>query len=203
MTKTVSKSAKTKPATAKPAPKAAPKAKPAKVDPDLITSAKGTTSGPSKLVVVAGAGTVAIDDNKLTKQLTALCKVGGSLAAVQAYLAQHGKAQPALARGVEARINPHSSKAVQDSRATAQPAKTDPKASKEKLPAKVAKDLDPKAAIKLTAKGAEKLKAGGSAGSILNLSLLSKSADVAKAVALGLKKADITYAVKTGTITLG
>ena len=196
---TKSQSVAKAPASTKPATKA----KPAPKNPDAITQTAPVTSGGNKTAAVAAGGQkVYIDNARIDAQLTKLLTIGGSFKTVQDYLVKHGKPAPALARGVESRTNPHSSKAVQDQRVSAKPAKAE-SAPRTKAPVAVAKDMDGKAAIKLTAKGKAKLDAGGNAGSIANLTTLSKSATVAAAVANGLKKTDITYAVKTGTITVG
>lgn len=172
---------------------------------DVIKVYKKANSNPASplLMVQAADGRVAtFDEGRLTKQLQGLVKVGASFAAVADYLAKHGKAAPALAKGVESRQNPHSSKAVADQRAASKPAaKSKAAPASAKLPPK--SQLDGALVIKLTDKGAAKLKAGGNTGSIANLTLLSKSPTVAKALSNGLKGADISYAVKTGTITLG
>lgn len=89
--------------------------------PDVITSVKGTTSGPDHIVVVAGDNTVLIPRNKLVADLNKLARVGGSLKAVQEYLATHK--QPAkLAHGITGRDAPHSAAAAAESNRAPKPA---------------------------------------------------------------------------------
>jgi hypothetical protein len=188
------------------AKKAAPKMTAEQADKIKVYKKANVNSADSLLMVQAADGrVVTFDEQRMTRQLTALAKVGASFAAVADYVAKHGKQAPVLARGVASNAAPHSAKSVADARGSAKAAQTaKPASAKPAKTASVAKSaLDGALAIKLTAKGIDKLKVGGSTGSIKNLTLLSKSATVAKALANGLKGADITYAAKTGTITLG
>jgi hypothetical protein len=57
--------------------------------------------------------------------------------------------------------------------------------------------------ITLTEKGKEKVKKGGEASSVTNLVALRDAKTVGGAITAGLGMADINYAEKTGTITLG
>lgn len=62
--------------------------------------------------------------------------------------------------------------------------------------------LDEKAKISLTEKGEARLAKGSASGAAANLAVMKKAKTVGKALAEGLKTADITYAVKTGTVEL-
>lgn len=124
-------------------PAKAAKAKPAKLtdeQADVITQSKAVASGRSGIVVdAAGGQSIVIDKDRLTKQLNQLAVVGGSFKAVQAYITAHSsKIAPALAKGIESRANPHSSKAVADDRARNKPAPATkaPVATGSKAPAK-------------------------------------------------------------------
>ena len=107
-----------KAAKAAPAKKAPAKAAKPEVNPDEITYSgpDKTMKNAGKLVVKAGTETIMIDGERLTKQLSQLCGIGKSFAAVKDYMEKHGKSAPALAKGVESRQNPHSAKALADSR---------------------------------------------------------------------------------------
>lgn len=184
------------------APVVAAPAKP-EVDPDAITysGADKTMKHAGKLVVKAGKETVMIDGDKLTRQLSRLCEVGKSFAAVKDYLESHGKQAPALAKGVESRQNPHSAKAVSDSRAKASggaaKVKTGEKApSAAKLPPK---DVDPSAKITATDKGAAKV---AKVGPNDRLAQMVKAGNVGDALK-HMSMADIRYAARVGLITLG
>lgn len=195
--------------TARKAVKAATNAKPAKAapkNPDTITTYKKANPRPADrtmMIVSAGGQQVLFDESRITDSLHKLLGVGKSFAAVQDYLAKHNKPAPSMARGLASREAPHSAKAVADQRGSGSATRAAKPAASAASSAKRSSQLDSALAIKLTPKGADKLKVGGSAGSIHNLTLLSKSATVGKAFANGLKTADINYAVKTGTITLG
>lgn len=154
--------------------------------------------------VLANDGrSVALDKAKLTAEVTKLLKVGASFSAVcgAAGLVTKGKAAE-LARGITGRQAPQSAAALQAARGAVKAAEGKSKAAsaKGKLPPKTS--LDPNAAIKLTDKGAARLR-DGEKGKTGNLAIMSKAGTVGKALAGGLKGADITYAAKTGLITIG
>lgn len=184
--------------------KGKPSAKPAltaeQADKIKVYKKANTNPADTLLMVQAADGRVAtFDSDRLTKQLQNLAKVGASFAAVADYLKTHGKAAPALAKGVESRANPHSAKAVQDQRAGSKPS-APAKASAKAKGGTAKSTLDGTMAIKLTEKGAAKLKANPTDK---NLSIFAKCDTVAKALASGLKGGDVNYAVKTGVIALG
>lgn len=133
------KSAAPTKAQAKPVKPTAKKTATPKTDPDLITESKPATSGKPSVVVTAGAGHVVIDEKRLTKQLHALIKVGGSFAAVQEYLKQN-KGPISLAKGVDARNAPQSARAVAAQRGETElkhaPAARAPAPKAAKLPVK-------------------------------------------------------------------
>lgn len=204
MTKTVSAAkavAAKKTAVAKAAPAAKPaKAAPAKktpTDPDAIKACKESKLPETTLTVVsAGGEQVVIDQDKITSSFQKLLTVGGSFKAVAAYLAKHGKAAPALARGVESRQNPHSSKAVADQRAAAKPAKaeraTTAKAG-DKLPVKRGADY-----------GYEVVNRdhGARPGSkrAIQLDIVFKHKTAQSAKAAGAEAVDLSFAIAQGFI---
>lgn len=203
MTKTaqVAKAVAAKKTTAKPAAKAAPAAKPAKAapaktptDPDAIKSCKESKLPETTLTVIsAGGEKVVIDQDKVTAALQKLLTVGGSFKAVAAYLAKHGKAAPALARGVESRANPHSARAVQQDRAAkAAPAKAAAKAD-DKLPVKRGADY-----------GYEVVNRdhGARPGSkrAIQLEIVFKHKTAAAAKAAGAEAVDLSFAIAQGFI---
>lgn len=202
MTKTVSAAKAV--AAKKTAAKAAPAAKPAKAapaktqtDPDAIKSCKESKLPETTLTVIsAGGEKVVIDQDKVTAALQKLLTVGGSFKAVAAYLAKHGKAAPALARGVESRTNPHSSKAVADQRAASKPAKaerTTTAKSTDKLPVKRGADY-----------GYEVVNRdhGARPGSkrAIQLEIVFKHKTAAAAKAAGAEAVDISFAIAKGFI---
>lgn len=63
--------------------------------------------------------------------------------------------------------------------------------------------FDDKAKITLTEKGEAKLKKGAETGATENLRIMKKAKTVGKALAEGLKGGDISYAAKSGTVTVG
>lgn len=194
--------AKSHPMTKKAAAKHFPDAKPAKAapaktptDPDAIKSCKESKLPETTLTVIsAGGEKVVIDQDKVTAALQKLLVVGGSFKAVAAYLAKHGKAAPALARGVESRLNPHSSKAVADKRAASKPAKaaTAAKAA-DKLPVKRGADY-----------GYEVVNRdhGARPGSkrAIQLEIVFKHKTAAAAKAAGAEAVDLSFAIAQGFI---
>lgn len=99
----------TKAAKTAPPAKAAPKA-----NPDKIAEVKGTASGPDHIIVSAGEHNVAIPRSKFVGALTKLAVVGGSLRAVQDYIATH-KTPAKLAHGLDGRTAPQSAMAAAES----------------------------------------------------------------------------------------
>jgi hypothetical protein len=134
--------------TAKPADKRGPKAGSAmsnqsareaapKINPDTIVAVAGQRSGPPTRIVETkkADGTpgkcVAIPQHAFVGELTKLAVVGGSLKAVEAYIATH-KPTAKLATGITSRDAPHASKAVGDQRAAPVKADRTVKAAKTK-----------------------------------------------------------------------
>jgi hypothetical protein len=166
----------------------AKKPAPAAPDNDTITymGPDKSMKNAGKLVVKAGDSIIMIDGDKLTKQLTSLAEVGGSLAALEAYLA---KASPKakLANGVTAKDAPHSAKAIADKAS---------KPTKVSAPRAAAPD---NARITATAKGAAKAEKMGAKD---RLSVMIAAGTVSAALT-SMKMADINYAAKCGLIVLG
>lgn len=157
------------------------------VNPDTITymGPDKSMKNAGKLVVKAGDSIIMIDGDKLTKQLTSLAEVGGSLAALEAYLAKTSP-KAKLANGVTAKDAPHSAKAIAD------------KASKPTAKAARAAPAD-NARITATAKGAAKAEKMGAKD---RLSVMIAAGTVSAALT-SMKMADINYAAKCGLIVLG
>lgn len=75
--------------------------------------------------------------------------------------------------------------------------------AREAQASKKAEQLADKRKITLTDKGKEKVKKGGTSGAVKNLEALQAAKTVGGAIEAGLGMADINYAEKSGTITIG
>lgn len=172
---------------------------------DRIKSSRAMANDTSKHVVIASDGRqLTFPTARWAGELRDMSGVGKSFAALEKRWAELSAAK--LARGVESRSAPHSAKAIADNKATkaksAKPAKTSTaKARKATAKAKADESFS-KAIITVTEKGQAQLEAGKDNGSTRNLAKLAKAGNVAKAMELGLKTADINYAKKVGTITV-
>lgn len=183
---------------------------------DKMTAAKAPKATATDKVTVTevksannGHITIAVLSNGKVEPIDAIQKAGVTVKAGQVWddvqLAFKATGQTKgtghLANGLTGHTAPHSAKAVADNRAAAK-AEPKAKAASKATPTKsVVKDDNRK--ISLTQKGKDKLAAGGSTGAVLNIGRLAKVATVSAALTSGLKMADISYAVKTGTIKLG
>lgn len=172
--------------------KAAPKA-----SPDKITAVNPTRSGPGHIAVDAGSRTVLVPQQRFVGELTKIAIVGGSLKAVEAYLAAH-KPAAKLANGITGHDAPHSAQAAADSRkgnsgkVTPEP-KVASAASKAKLPAKTSADR---------AYTVINRDHGARAGSkrAIQLEIVFKHGNTAKARAAGAESVDIKFAADKGFI---
>lgn len=116
-----------------------------KVNPDTITSVKGTSDGTGYTAISAGSKTEMVKDTRMTGQLRKLAVVGASFKAVQEFL-KTNKPEAKLARGLDGKDAPQSAMAAAASRATA---KADAKAA---APAASAKTTKASASAKLSRK---------------------------------------------------
>lgn len=122
-----------------------------KVNPDNITSVKGTSDGTGYTAVTAASGkTEMVKDNRMTGQLRKLAVVGASFKAVQEYL-KANKPEAKLARGLDGKTAPQSAMAAAASRATG---KADAPAAK--APAAKASSAKASAGNKLSRKGTQR-----------------------------------------------
>lgn len=205
MTKTTTKTRKatTAKATKGKATKAAPK-KLTAAQADKITSSKGSGNGETHYVTAADGRTLSFPTARWSGELREASKVGGSFKAAEALWSKLSVAK--LARGVDSKSAPHASKSVQDAaakgKATAKSA-TKGKATTKAAPKKRHGALDDAAKIAVTDKGKAQLAKDADTGSTRNLKTLAKAKDVAAAIKAGLNQADIKYAAKVGTITVG
>lgn len=94
------------------------KAPKAKVNPDTITSVKGTSDGTGYTAISAGNKTEMVKDVRMTGQLRKLAVVGASFKAVQEYL-KANKPEAKLAKGLDGKNAPQSAMAAAASRAGA------------------------------------------------------------------------------------
>lgn len=187
--------------TGKPAAKAAPR-----VSPDKITECKNATSG-DYVVVTAGGRSLPIARSKFTGQLSKIAVVGGSMKAVEAYIAEHVP-QAQLARGLSGKDAPQSALAAAESRkGKAAPAPEPTKTGKtaknaatkeakaERKSAKVGDDQ------KLTHVAPNPKKAGTS--TYLRYEAAYKVGRTVAEVLKHTTRADIDWDVKRGFIKLG
>lgn len=166
--------------TAKPADKRGPKAGSAmsnqsarevpakKINPDVISDIAGQRSGPPSRIIETKKpdGTlgkcVVIPQHAFVGELTKLAVVGGSLKAVEAYIATH-KPNAKLANGITSRDAPNASKAVADQRSNKAAPASAAKATSTKAAPKAKADSGlPDASAKLTVVAANPKKSGTS-----------------------------------------
>lgn len=176
---------------------------------DVIATSKGSGNGETHYVTSAGGDTLSFPTARWSGELRAASAVGKSFKECKALWSKLSVAK--LARGVSSKDAPQSSKAVQDSAAkakAAEPAKKGKAAAPAKgkaAPVKKARHgaLEETAKISITDKGKAQIAKGADNGSTRNVIKLAKCKTVADAIKAGLNQADVKYAAKVGTITVG